>query len=334
MARRIVGYGAALLSAIFIGTGNIAAKIALEQGAPPLVFLGAAMALAAILASPFLPRFERPRGRDRWLLAGGIVAGNVAAPVLVVLGLASVSGVTSALLVDLELAFTAGLAFVFLRERLPWREAAAFATIGAGGIVVSVGNGLAQTGTSTPVGILLVSLGVLAFSVDNVVSTRLAERYDLRGLVAFRFLVGGLALAALALLVDRTLLPPRVAWLPLAYQAVFTIALNVALFYVALRALGATRSIVVSASAGLWGALAGVALLHERLAWPHYAGGALMLAGALALAWSIRARGASGGSPPRDAPRPPASRAPRRDASRQARSPGASRPGSARRPAR
>ena len=54
--------------------------------------------------------------------------------------------------------------------------------------------------------------------------------------------------------------------------------------YAALRAAGATRSIVLFSTAGLWGALLGRVALGESLTWPHLAGAALMLGGVVALA--------------------------------------------------
>jgi drug/metabolite transporter (DMT)-like permease len=291
-----MGYGAALAGALAIGASGVVNKMALTGGAAPLRYVATVSLLAALLLSPWLFRPLKLRG-SKARLGFAVLVGNIAAPLFLVTGLSRTTAATASLLVNVEMVATAILAYVFLRERTPWKRALALGTIGAGSLVASLGAPMTAPegwALGSFAGVALIAGGTLCFAIDNVLSQPLVEGTPIKPMMARRFLAGAAATTTVAWVVTRGVL----AWGFLPHAAFFSVvgvSLNTLLFLFALRMVGATRSAVLTATAAFWGALAAVLFLHERLVWPHYVGGAMMAIGIAWLAWSSREEGPSAG---------------------------------------
>src|SRR4029078_6194482 len=95
--------------------------------------------------------------------------GGVVGPVLLLFGLERVSAVSGSLLLNLEPAFTAGLAVVVVREDLCARGWIAGAVIVLGAAVL---GGVARIGGS-PWGVALIAGACAAWAVDKKLTQRL-----------------------------------------------------------------------------------------------------------------------------------------------------------------
>lgn len=275
----LAGYSAALGSAFLVGLFTVLNKWILGEAVPALTagawtYLAAGIALLpwAIRAGGL--RFKRPWIAVLWLLAGSVVG-----PVLYFLGLQLTSGLQGVLMINVEAVFTAFLAFAFFRERLTalglWASAAILA--GATWLSWPAHGGALWAGTS--LGNLLIGLGYLAWSAENNLGRLLSEEIPAVTLVCVKALLAGVVMGVLATAFGQ---PLRIGWhvVPgIIASGALSLGLSLALFYEAMRHIGAGRTGLISSTSVLWGVVGSVSLLGESLTVRVVSGGLLMLVG-------------------------------------------------------
>jgi len=274
------GVAAALMAAALFGVGTPIAKLLLPGTGPlllaGLLYLGAGIGLSVLGLVRRAPREAPLRRSDLPLLAGVVLAGGVAAPVLLLLGLEQLPAVDASLLLNLEAPFTVLLAVALFGEHLGARSLVATVLIVLGGAVLS--------GGSTDLGgRWLGSALVIAACVGWAVDNNLTQRLSLRDPVAIT-LVKTLAAGTINLTLALATGHPLPAWSRLtAALALGTVSYgaSIALAVHAMRLLGAARQAALFAVAPFAGALAAVPLLGERL---EPVAAALMAAGVVLLA--------------------------------------------------
>jgi drug/metabolite transporter (DMT)-like permease len=272
------GAARGLAAAALFGASTPVAKL-LVPGTGPLLlagllYVGAGMGL---LVAGGLRRTgtEAPIQRvDLPVLALVVVAGGILGPVLLVLGLARLSGASAALLLNLEAPFTISLAVVMLGEHLARREAlgAAVVIFGAGALTWAPG-----ALEASPAGAACVALACAAWALDNNLSQRLSIR-DPVAVARAKTLAAGAFNVALGLAVGERLPSPAHVAAALLTGAL-GYGLSIVLHLLAVRALGAARQAAYFATAPFIGAVVAVPLLHDRLPPSHVAAGALMALG-------------------------------------------------------
>ncbi len=268
--------GLALLSAALFGAATPASKALLaELGAfqlAGLLYLGAAAGVA-----PFtlrhgglrLPGRGDPRNRRR--LAGAVLAGGVAGPVLLLLGLGLADAASVSLWLNFELAATALLGALVFREHLGRAGWAGVAAAFGGALALSSPAGFAGAGAA-----LLVLAACLCWGLDNHLTALIdgispSQSTFWKGLVAGSVNLGiGLALAPLQ--AGFAALGPALAVGALAYGA------SIVLYIRSAQVLGATRAQTVFASAPFFGVALSAAFLGEDLTLAHALSAALFLA--------------------------------------------------------
>ncbi len=278
----VAGLGAAVL----FGLSTPVAKLLLPSTGPfmlaGLLYLGAGLGLS--LAAPFrgAGRESKLRREDLPTLAGMVVAGGIAGPLLLLLGLARLSGAQASLLLNLEAPFTIGLAVLVFGESLSRRELLGAAVIVAGGAALAAGPG---GSAPPPWGSLAVAGACGAWALDNNLGQRLALR-DPVAVTRVKALAAGAVNVALALaLGDR--LPSAPALAGTLATGFLGYGLSIVLHLLAMRHVGAARQAAYFATAPFVGALAAVPILGERLGAAEVGAGGLMAAGAILL---LRAR--------------------------------------------
>lgn len=160
----------ALLAAGLFGASTPLAKLLVEQVSPQwlaaLLYLGSGLGLALV-------RLIRDRGwrgsglapgEWPWLL-GAIFFGGVLGPLALMVGLTYTSASTASLLLNLESALTAALAWIVFRENVDRRIILGMLAIVAGGVVVTLSSG--PPGGSRWVGTLAVAAACLCWAIDN-----------------------------------------------------------------------------------------------------------------------------------------------------------------------
>ncbi len=272
------GVLATLLAAALFGAGTPLAKLLLAQTSPwllaALLYLGSGLGLFVLRVLRKAPPVQLPRGQGKWL-AGAVLAGGMAGPVLLMVGLSGMPASSASLLLNAEGVFTALLAWFVFRENFDKRIALGMLAIVAGGVVLSW-PGQARFEELWPA--LAVVGACLAWAVDNNLTRKVALSD-----ASFIAMVKGLAAGATNLVLALAL---GAAW-PAAPVVLAAAALgfasygaSLALFVIGLRHLGTARTGAYFSIAPFIGAAVAIALLGEPVSLP------LLLAGVL-MAWGV-----------------------------------------------
>jgi drug/metabolite transporter (DMT)-like permease len=211
-----------------------------------LLYGGAALVSAVPSRSHDAPLRRADAGR----IVAVAVLGAVAAPMAFAWGLQRTSGVTAALLLNLEAVFTVLLARLVWREPLGARVGLAVAAMVAGGVLLVLDGGAASVTAGW--GALAVAAATLAWAGDNVVGRPLADRDPTRVVLA----KGALG-AALSLAIALALSEPLPSWsngAALAVCGALGYGLSLRLYLRAQRVIGAARTGSIFAVAPFLGA--------------------------------------------------------------------------------
>jgi drug/metabolite transporter (DMT)-like permease len=263
------GIGFALAAAVLFGASTPFAKLLIGQISPlvlaGLFYLGSGVGLGAWLV---LRRWlQGPNaggggltGTDvRWL-AGATVAGGIAGPVFLMTGLAHISASSAALLLNLEVAFTAVLAWFVFHEHFDRRILLGMGLIVVAGVLLSWDSSSGLPGV--PWGALSIAAACLCWALDNNLTRKIAAA-DAVQIAAIK----GLAAAAVNLSAAWWLgmaLPNASA---MAYAVVVGFCgygLGLVMFVVALRHLGTARTGAYFAAAPFAGAAIALLMLGDR----------------------------------------------------------------------
>lgn len=272
----------ALLSAALFGASTPLAKLLLGEISPlllaALLYLGSGLGLAAWLAlrasAPGATRVASIARADWPWLAGAIVAGGIAGPVLLMSGLVRTEASAASLLLNLESVFTAMLAWVVFRENVDRRVFLGMLAIVAGGGVLSWEQAPRVGSLAGP---LLIAAACLAWALDNNLTRRVsggdaATIACLKGLVA-----GGVNLAVA--LAAGAVLPGAGTLAAAGTLGLMGYGVSLVLFIIALRDLGTARTGAYFAVAPFFGGALALIMLGERPAAPFWVAAALMALG-------------------------------------------------------
>lgn len=217
------------------------------------------------------------RGDLPWL-AGALLAGGVAAPIVLMFGLRVTPGATASLLLNFEGVATTLIAALAFREAVGRRVWGAIGLITVASIVLSWEPG-------GRLGVSLGALGILAacvlWGVDNNLTRNISARNPLT-IVAAKGLGAGLFSLLLALLVGQPLPRPGAALVAMTLGSV-SYGLSIMFFILALRDLGAARTSAFFSSAPFVGALLSFAILGESVRTQFLVALPLMLVGTVLL---------------------------------------------------
>ena len=273
----------ALLAAALFGASTPFAKTLLGDVHPVVLAgllyagSGAGLAIVQILRIALMNRTRTivwPAGRDWGWLAAAIFFGGVLGPVLLMLGLAVTSASATSLLLNLESAFTALIAWILFRENFDRRIAAGMAAIFAGGVVLSIGP---ERSGGISAGALLVAAACLCWAIDNNL-TRKVSANDAVVIAGLKGLVAGAINLSLARSLGYAM--PGIGTAAQAASVGFLgYGLSLVLFVLALRHLGAARTGAYFAVAPFFGGLLSLLFLGDAVTPQWLIAGALMAVG-------------------------------------------------------
>lgn len=267
------GVASALAAAVLFGASTPLAKLLLGGIDPWLLagilYLGSGVGLSAV---GLVLRGGRSRlGPGEWpWLAGAILAGGVAGPVLLMYGLSGTSASASSLLLNAEGVLTAVLAWVVFKENADRRIVLGMIVIVAGAVVLSWPGGAVEA--SWPA--LAVLGACLCWAVDNNLTRRVSLSDPLQ-IAAIKGLVAGITNVALAVAMGAAI-PPAGAAAAAGGVGLLGYGFSLAAFVVALRQLGTARTSAYFATAPFVGAALSVLLLGEAVTLRLAAAAALM----------------------------------------------------------
>ena len=274
------GAAPALVSAALFGASTPLAKLLLD-GIDPLLlagflYLGSGIGLSVVQMVARLRRRrslgEAPLRGRQWLWLGLAIAfGGVAAPGLLMYGLATTSAAAAALLLNLEPIFTVLLAWLVFGEAIGARIALGMAAIAAGALVLSWQSGNAA---GSPVALAAITLACLGWAVDNNLTRKIALTDPVQ-IAALKGGVAGVVNVALALSAGASV-PSAGKIGAAALVGLVGYGASLVLFVRALRAAGAARTGAYFSLAPFFGGALSVALFGEALSIRLVAAGLLM----------------------------------------------------------
>jgi drug/metabolite transporter (DMT)-like permease len=272
----------ALISAVLFGVSTPAAKMLIGAIHPAvlagLLYCGAGLGVALLRrALPSIvsraPEVALSRAEMPWL-AGAIAAGGVAGPLLLMVGLARTDAAAASLLLTLEGAATALMAWFIFHENFDRRIALGMAFLVAGATI------LAWTGTPTlgnVLGPLAIVGACISWGLDNNL-TRKVSLADPLQIVELKGLIAGPVDVALGLGAGAAL-PDLQSTLIAGVVGFLGYGVSLALFVLALRHLGTARTGAYFSTAPFLGAMLAVVGLGEPVTIRLFVAGALMAVG-------------------------------------------------------
>ena len=282
MNQRAILY--ALASSMLFGLSTPAAKVLLGDVSPivlaGLLYCGAGIGMAILRGFSHWwvsKSSDREAGLERtalpWL-AGATVAGGVIGPILLMIGLANTRASTASLLLTLEGAVTALLAWFLFRENFDRRVVFGMTTIVAGAAVLAWSGKPTLSGLLGP---LAIAGACIAWALDNNLTRKVSLSDPLR-IVELKGLIAGPVNVAIGLIAGGALPSfPRV--LSAGVVGFLGYGVSIALFVRALRDLGTARTGAYFSTAPFFGAIAAVLALGEPLTLQLVTAGALMAIG-------------------------------------------------------
>lgn len=261
------GVPLALASAALFGALAPLSKLLLGAVGPfmlaGLMYLGAGLGLAAyrFFRGAFVEASGEAQLRraDLPWLAVAIAMGGVAAPVLLMLGLARTTASSAALLLNMEGLATMAIAWVVFRENVDRRLMVGAFAILTGAALLSW-NG---QGASLDSGSLLVIAACVAWGVDNNF-TRNISAADPVVIAMLKGLIAGGVNVAIALMSGEAF-PDAVAIAAAAVVGLLGVGVSLVMFILALRHLGSARTSAYFSLAPFIGATAAIILLGEPM---------------------------------------------------------------------
>ena len=206
-------------------------------------------------------------------LAGAVLFGGMAGPVLLMLGLSSMPASGASLLLNAEGLFTALIAWVVFREATDRRIIAGFALIAVGAVVVSW-PGQAQFAGLWPA--MAVLGACLCWGIDNSLTRQVALN-DATWLAAVKGAVAGPVNLLIAFALGAHL-PAPASLAGASIVGVLSYGVSLVLFITALSRVGTARAGAYFSVAPFFGAAIAV-LLGEPLTWSLLAASVLMAGG-------------------------------------------------------
>jgi drug/metabolite transporter (DMT)-like permease len=271
------GVPAGLAAALLFGAGTPFAKLLLGSVNPwmlaGVLYLGSGLGLALLRLATRRKTSGIARNELPWL-AGAIALGGVAAPLLLMWGLARMPAAPASLLLNAEGVLTALIAWFAFRENFDGRIAFGMLLIAAGATALAW-PGEARFDAALPA--LAVLGACAAWALDNNLTRKVAladptQVAMLKGIAAGAV---NLALAAVA----GSPWPAPAALASGALLGFVSYGLSLAFFVRALRDLGTARTAAYFSTAPFAGAIISIILLREPPSWGLAAAALLMGAG-------------------------------------------------------
>ncbi|MFV0412629.1 MAG: EamA family transporter [Oscillospiraceae bacterium] len=281
MKTRNTAIAFAVLAALCYGISAPISKLLLTSLPPTfmaaLLYLGAGLGMLAVgrLRPGTEQKKEAPITKKELPYVIAMVLLDIAAPILLLLGLSLTTPATAALLNNFEIVATTVIALVVFKEAVGPRMWAAIALITLASILLSVEN---PAGLSFSPGALLVLLACVCWGVENNCTRVLSAKNPLE-IVVVKGFGSGLGSLAIALALGQYALRPGPIALALLVGFV-AYGLSIYFYILAQRQLGAARTSAYYAFAPFIGAGLSFAIFRQLPTVLYLAAFGVMVAGA------------------------------------------------------
>ncbi len=278
----------ALLAALLFGVSAPLSKLLLNDIQPmplaSLLYFGCgAGVLLFKLGNLLLIRKEKTEAgitkKDVPWLAGIILAGGVAAPVILMYSLKATPAATASLLLNFEAASTALIAAVFFKEALGKRVWISIAMITAAAAVLTL-NPSGEWGFS--IGAVGIIGACSLWGIDNNLTRNISSKDPLITAMVKGFGAGTVSL--ILSFATNSAFPSLTPILLALLLGAFSYGISIVLFIIAMRHLGAARTSAFFGTAPFIGSFISIILFGEIPGLQFYISLPLMIAGAVLIA--------------------------------------------------
>ncbi|MCH8619631.1 DMT family transporter [Undibacterium sp. TS12] len=274
----------ALMAAVLFGASTPLAKTLLNQAAPltlaGMLYLGSGLGLSAwyvlraTLARKDQGETARLKSEDLPWLSGAVLAGGIAGPVLLMLGLTLTPASSASLLLNMEGVLTAMLAWFVFKENFDKRIFIGMLLIVAAGLLLSWEQ---VPVLGVPWGAVAIIGACLCWAIDNNL-TRKVSASDAVQIAAIKGLVAGAVNLLIALMLGYSL-PDASTILAAGLTGFCGYGLSLVMFVLALRHLGTARTGAYFSAAPFVGAIISLLMLGDKPGISFWIAVALMGAG-------------------------------------------------------
>lgn len=266
----MLALSAALLYALSLPLGKLFLSSVSPYSLASWLYLGAGLGMAGML----MLRREKATfrfTRSELPYAVAMVVLDIAAPILLLIGLMNSTAASASALTNMEIVATSVIALVFFRETVSSRGWTAIALITCASILLSLEPGAVALSP----GSLLVIAATCCWGVENN-CTRMLSRLDSSSIVVIKGLGAGIGAGIVALSVDGQI---DTSWMSVVIMGAgfLTYGLSIDLYIRAQANLGAAKTSAYYASAPFLGVALSFLLLRESVPTFFWAGIALMV---------------------------------------------------------
>ena len=281
----------ALLAAVFYAVNVPISKLLLkhigETTMAALLYLGAGIGIGVVsLFSRRKSEGAQKLGRDDLPYVIGMIVLDIAAPILLMLGISRGSSANASLLGNFEIVATAAIALAVFRERVSARLWAAIGLITLSSIMLSFDGGDSLNFSYAS---LLVIAATVCWGFENNCTRKISSK-DTYEIVILKGFFSGLGALVIAFIKREAF--PGLGYIAAALALGFVAyGLSIFLYVRAQSVLGAAKTSAYYAVAPFVGAFLSFVLLRESLSWLYAAALAVMIAGtALAVMDTLKRR--------------------------------------------
>jgi drug/metabolite transporter (DMT)-like permease len=270
--------GVALLAALLFGVSAPVAKLLLRDTTPQLLagllYLGSGVGLSLFKIARRDPRDAREAPLNKcdlpWL-AGAILFGGGIGPVLLMVGLTRTPASSASLLLNMEGAFTALLAWYVFHENFDRRIALGMLAIVAGGVALSWEGAIRWGGIAGPAA---VAAACLCWAIDNNLTQKVSAGDPVQ-VAMLKGLTAGSVNTVLALSLGAQW-PDGLRVAAALGLGFLSYGVSLTLFVLALRHLGTARTGAYFAAAPFVGAAVAIVMFRDPVTGFFLAGATLM----------------------------------------------------------
>ena len=236
----------------------------------PLTLAAVIFIINGLFFTPFRRKAtsESRLDRKKILLLSVIGIAEVSAVITYFSGLKETTAVNASILANGEIMFSVIVAAIIFREKLQRKEVFPFSLIIAGAAALPVGYDIYQHGiafSNLVFGDLLVLLSGLFYALDINISKYASDRIDARKITQITSFVGG-GFAIFLIFILQIPYNISLSHIPnIAIIGIFGTGLSTFFFLIALRLIGAIRSILLYSSTSVFGVIFAAILLHENI---------------------------------------------------------------------
>ncbi len=269
----------AFLAALFYAVNIPLSKCLLDSVGPTtmaaLLYLGAGIGVGLMsLASAKDRRASQPLTRGDLPFVVGMIVLDIAAPILLMLGIRHGSPANASLLGNFEIVATTLVALCVFREAVSWRPWGAIALITLASAMLSFEG---ADSLRLSLGSFFILLATVCWGFENNCTRRISSKSTYE-IVVLKGIFSGLGALAIAF-ARREPMPSTLHVCEALLLGFAAYGLSIFLYVRAQNTLGAAKTSAYYAVAPFAGALLSFALLGERLSWIFLAALAVMAAG-------------------------------------------------------